>query len=417
MSGENSILTEAIVGQMPLISGGSVGVAVSGGGDSLALMLILADWARENNISLFAATVDHGLRPEAAQEAHTVAEIAQKNGIPHETLSWQGWDGAGNLQDRARRARYQLLLDWAEKHQIGVVALGHTADDQAETVLMRLAREAGVDGLSGMGTRRKVGSVEFVRPMLQRSRAELREYLTSRGQVWVDDPTNHDDRYDRIKARNALELLRPLGITAEGLVQVAAAQDEARKALNWFSFINARGALTFQAGEIIVDRRSFRTWPDEIARRVMVRALCWVSGLEYGPRRRPMRMLLDSVRSGSGMTLHGCQIDVRSGEFSIIRELKALEGVKTPTDKIWDRRWRVIGPFAPELHVAALGREGLKSCVGWQETGLSAQVLAVSPAIWSQDQLIAAPVAGFSNGWRVKLAEDGEDFFASLISH
>ena len=128
----------------------ALGVAVSGGGDSVALLCLMADWAAPREVRLAAATVDHGLRPEAAAEAAGVAALCGRLGLAHATLRWEGWDGRGNLMDAARRARRRLLADWAAEQGLAAVALAHTRDDQAETVLMRLARGAGVDGLSAM---------------------------------------------------------------------------------------------------------------------------------------------------------------------------------------------------------------------------------------------------------------------------
>ncbi len=152
-----------------------IGIAVSGGGDSTALLLSLARGFAETGVTLHAATVDHGLRPEAAAEARAAAGQAADLGISHDTLRWQGWDGAGNLQDQARRARYALLSDWARGQGIPTVALGHTSDDRAETVLMRLGRAAGVDGLAAMHRERWVDGIRFLRPMLSLTREDLRE--------------------------------------------------------------------------------------------------------------------------------------------------------------------------------------------------------------------------------------------------
>ena len=120
-----------------------IGVAVSGGSDSLALLHAARAWG----VVVEAVTVDHGLRPEAAEEAAYVAEVCRGLGVPHSVLRWEGWDGRGNLQDQARQNRYALIAGWAEARRLRSVALGHTMDDQAETLLMRLAREAGVEGL------------------------------------------------------------------------------------------------------------------------------------------------------------------------------------------------------------------------------------------------------------------------------
>ena len=150
-----------------------LGVAVSGGGDSTALLVLLDDWRRDGGPELAVATVDHGLRPEAAAEAAEVAALCGRLGVPHETLAWR-WDGKGNLSDAARRGRLRLIAGWANGRGIGMVAQGHTADDQAETFLMRLARGSGVDGLAAMAARRTAEGVAWVRPLLQVRRGEFR---------------------------------------------------------------------------------------------------------------------------------------------------------------------------------------------------------------------------------------------------
>src|SRR6056297_1004168 len=150
----------------------NLGIGVSGGSDSMGLLTVLADWAHNGGPVLRAVTVNHGLRPEAEQEAAHVAQVCETLGIGHDVVAWQGWNGQGNLPDQARRARYGLMADWAEARGIGQVAIAHTVDDQAETFVMRLAREAGVDGLAAMTRQWRHGPVEFCRPALSLSRDE-----------------------------------------------------------------------------------------------------------------------------------------------------------------------------------------------------------------------------------------------------
>ncbi|MGB7261684.1 MAG: tRNA lysidine(34) synthetase TilS, partial [Albidovulum sp.] len=127
-----------------------IAVAVSGGSDSMALLSLFARIQARRGGQLRAVTVDHRLRPEAADEAQAVAAFCQKINVQHDILVWDHGEITGNLQDQARRARYGLIGEWAQRSGIGHIVLGHTADDQAETFLMGLAREAGIDGLSGM---------------------------------------------------------------------------------------------------------------------------------------------------------------------------------------------------------------------------------------------------------------------------
>ena len=195
----------------------TVGVALSGGGDSVALLHL----CRVAGLTVEAVTVDHALRAESAAEAAVVAGDCAALGVRHEVRLWRHGAVGGNLMDAARRARVGLIRDWAVKRGIGVVALGHTRDDQAETLVMGLARAAGIDGLAGMRPAWVEGGVRFVRPLLEAGRAELRAWLEARGIAWIDDPTNENDRFARVRARKALAVMEPLGISAEGLAVVA----------------------------------------------------------------------------------------------------------------------------------------------------------------------------------------------------
>ena len=159
-----------------LPAGVTIGVALSGGGDSTALLhlCLTAGFAVE------AVTVDHRLRPESAAEAAAVGDWCRALGVRHEVRVWEHGAVSGNLMDAARRARMGLICDWAKARGIGVVALGHTRDDQAETVLMGLARAAGIGGLSGMRREFDQGGVRVHRPLLAAGREELREWLRGR---------------------------------------------------------------------------------------------------------------------------------------------------------------------------------------------------------------------------------------------
>lgn len=394
-----------------------LGVAVSGGGDSVALMHLLHDIARVELVDLFAATVDHGLRPESVTEAICVAEQAAGLNIPHETLQWQGWDGVGNLQDQARQARYRLLTDWANRNDIPAIALGHTADDQAETILMRLGRAAGVTGLSGMSWVREQSGVSLLRPMLGITRQSLRDYLSGIGVSWIEDPSNQDLKFDRIKAREALTGLEPLRISAQSLSRVAENLAQAHEALARYTLESARRVTAEDGGDICVDRNGFELLPVEIQRRLIVGITAWIAGPGYPPRGAAVDQAVAAVRDAKTLTLAGCLLIPHGDKMWFCRELNAVATEITAPEKLWDDRWLLSGPRTVGAEVRALGEAGLPQVPEWRALGKPCMALLASPAVWSGENLLAAPLVDYSNGWKAELAPQRPEFYSSLLSH
>ncbi|MCF6233728.1 MAG: tRNA lysidine(34) synthetase TilS [Rhodobacteraceae bacterium] len=394
-----------------------LGIAVSGGGDSTALMHILANCFEPGQVELSVATVDHGLRSQSSDESRDVAAQAASLGIAHQTLRWEGWDGTGNLSDQARRARYRLLSEWAKSQSIAMIAVGHTADDQAETVMMRLIRAAGVTGLSAMPVRRTLHGITIFRPLLDISRDELRDFLRLNKITWFDDPSNDDERFDRIKVRRALEALAPLGLTSQALSQVAQNMAQAREALDWYSFLAARDLVTIVGGNVVLCLRKFRTLPDEVARRLFMQAMMWISGAEYPPRRAPLLDALNKVRQGDPATLSGCRVVRQARSIWICREHNAVRRKHVVCGEVWDGRWQLSGGDAAGCEVRPLGEQGLRMNPNWRDIGSPNAALMASPSVWRGDDLVAAPLAGMANGWTAELVGGEEEFYASLLSH
>jgi len=398
---------------------------VSGGGDSVALLDLAQGWAAARATPLHVATVDHGLRPDAAAEAEAVARLAAARGLPHAVLRWDGAAAHGNLQDAARRARYRLLADWAQRHGLAAVALGHTSDDQAETVLLRLARGSGVDGLAGMAAERMAHGTRFVRPLLGLRRAALRAHLVARGLGWVDDPSNDDPRFGRARARAALAALAPLGIDAAGLVATAARMARAQTALVAAARALAAQALRVEAGDVLIDRAALAAAPRETAERVLAQALCWVATAEYRPRHAALAASLDAALAGRGGSLHGCLLRPAGPCLRIAREPAAVAGLRAPVGTLWDGRWHLEGPATPDpgtaapgLEIGALGVGGLAACPGWRATGLPRESLLASPAIWHGARLVAAPlVPDRAAGWRARPVPGPDALFTMALSH
>ncbi|MEX1661643.1 tRNA lysidine(34) synthetase TilS [Thioclava sp. 15-R06ZXC-3] len=374
-----------------------VGVAVSGGSDSMATLHLLAPL-----YDVHAVTVDHGLRPEAAAEAEFVAAACARLGVPHVVLHWAGAEATGNLMDAARRARMRLIGAWAREQGLDHVALGHTADDQAETFLMRLAREAGLEGLSGMRRSYLEEGVRWHRPLLDVTRAELRSYLRQAGVSWVDDPSNSDPRFERVRARMALAGLSDIGITPDGLARVVGHLAQARAALDAVLEPFVAEHVVQDPGALRIDKAAFaQGLPPELQRRFLNAALIWVSGAQYPPRAAKLERFLHDL---APCTLHGCHITQDERQLIVSRELKAVADLRVPIDESWDN-WRLEGPgatYAPGLEIAALGAQGLCDCVNWRATGLPRETVLASPAVWAQEKLVAAPIAGFENGWKAR---------------
>ena len=148
----------------------------------------------------------------------------------------------------------------------------------------------------------------------------------------------------------------------------------------------------------------FRLLPPEIARRMLVGALRWVSSAGYPPRGADVQRVLRAIHEGRDSTLAGCRILTVDDKVRIAREPRAVQGLATATDLRWDGRWIIEGPHAPGLEVRALGAEGLAQCEGWRDVGASRQALIVSPAVWRNRQLVAAPLAAPAAQWRAQLA-------------
>ncbi|MBY8824589.1 tRNA lysidine(34) synthetase TilS [Sphingomonas colocasiae] len=263
---------------------GAVGIAVSGGPDSLALLLLAAAAWPERVI---AATVDHGLRPEAAAEAAYVGAICARRGIAHETLV-PATPITGSLQAAARTARYGLLENWRARHGAGCVMTAHHADDQAETLLMRLNRSAGLGGLAGI--RRANGFV--LRPLLGWRHSELVAIVEAAGIEPVSDPSNHDDRFDRVRMRAALAGSDWIDVRA--VAASASHLADAEAAMAWMVARLSEERVVVEDEAFLLDPAGL---PDELVRRLVLDMIARVDPVA-APGGPPLDRLLATLRAG-----------------------------------------------------------------------------------------------------------------------
>ncbi len=418
-----------------------IGLAVSGGGDSMAMLTLAHNWTRVWGVRLWVVTVNHGLRDEAAAEAQLVAETCAELGHPHATLRWQ-WDGQGNVMDAARRARLRLIDAW--RGTLAHVLMAHTADDVAETFVMRLARGSGVDGLSAMaaartvdlpnpktlganeysgtlpqqwtprkGTAMRPARFQILRPCLEMTRAELRHYLRTLKGTWIEDPTNDDPSYDRARVRRALSTLSELGIDPATLTNTAHRMARARSALRaravdvWSKIGTERDGHR----DKLIDRDGFAAAERDTQMRILAAVLQFISGNAYRPRAAPLEALLDRLLAGGGGTLHGCEARAEPDHIRVFREYAAVAGVVQPLDAgLWDGCWRfrARGMNSDGLEIRALGDAGWEQLPPEHRTHLHAAARSL-PALWRGATLVGCPGLGFGTGVFATLCPMGRE--------
>jgi tRNA(Ile)-lysidine synthase len=251
-------------------------VAVSGGPDSVTLLALLAEWAgRPGRPEIVAATIDHGLREGSAAEAQAVARFCDGLGVPHALLPWLGPKPATGLQNRARTARYHLLAREAERRGGAVVVTAHTLDDQAETLLMRMAHGSGPAGLVGMRARSRRDGIALARPLLSVSKARLVATARARGLWFAADPSNLDPRFERVRWRMLLPVLSEAGLDADRLGTLATrlARMEGALASQAEAIWPAIVMPCDEAGAVKLGFTALLAHPEEMVLRVLARAV------------------------------------------------------------------------------------------------------------------------------------------------
>lgn len=304
---------ERLTGEAPA-PGHPLGLAVSGGGDSMALLL-LSNAAFPGAIA--AATVDHGLRPEAAEEARYVAGVCARLGVPHAALPGGSIDAVAfpNLQERARVARYDALKAWAQGRAIRYVATAHHRDDVAEGFLMKAARGAGVRSLAAMPAARVIGSsaVLLVRPLLGWTRATLAGIANAAGIRSVIDPSNADARFDRARMRRLLA--DHADLSAEGIARAATNLRDVEEAIEWMILDQLRNRFEEDADGLWLTPDGL---PFELRRRFVLRAIQGVreeSGRFGAWRPGGVPALVRALEAGRSGTLAEVQARVLKGRW------------------------------------------------------------------------------------------------------
>ncbi|PDQ21132.1 tRNA lysidine(34) synthetase TilS [Mesorhizobium sanjuanii] len=381
--------------------------AVSGGSDSTALLLLLKDHLDRTApaTKLLAVTIDHGLRPDAASEARAVAGVCAERGIAHRILAWSGPKPSSGLPAAAREARYRLLAEAAEGEGIGLILTGHTADDQAETVLMRQARdEQEGRGVAGMAPATLYDWQSWiVRPLLDTQRATLREILRRASVGWAEDPTNEDDAFERPRIRAALAAADGGQRMGNALALAGRAATE-REELGRRAAALIRGYASQPADGLIRLDPDFVTSGDDRAVVYALRILlATVGGVGFLPDQARSEVLFDRLRGepfratpfGAApfrATLSRTAVDARRAGIFLRREARNLPpAAPAEENALWDGRRRITlsdksdALVIASLSIAPLGVASAAKHANARDgtpPNLVRAALAVEPALW-----------------------------------
>jgi tRNA(Ile)-lysidine synthase len=337
-TGFQAAVFEAMDRRLDHVSTAPVAVALSGGGDSLALLHLTMDWAKRHRRRVLALTVDHGLSPDSVRWTAEAGEKARAFGADWRGLAWEGPKPSTGLQAKARAARHALLAEAARKAGSRVLLIGHTADDIAESDLMRVTDTPGLGRLrewapspawpEGRG-------VFLLRPLLSIGRAELRTYLTGKGAPWLDDPANDNLRFARIRARQTLSSAHPRGSGDPVRTACAVAKD----------WVPASAGMSGERGHV-AGQVHFSSAGAEVARAVLTDALgsaatpalaaliLSVSGTTRPPRGAELERLLGVIGAGGVATLCGCRVAATGDRVMVARARPRAGSVERPVEPI-----------------------------------------------------------------------------------
>jgi len=370
-------------------------VAVSGGMDSLALLLLAHEFAQKRGSYVIGLTVDHGVRPESKEEASRVGQWAQERGIQHVILEWVGDKPLSRLQEKARKARYALLTEWCKQYQISTLLLGHHQQDQEETFWLRLSSGSGLDGLAGMKAQVVRDGVVFLRPLLDIPKERIKETLVGKNQEWIEDPSNQTPHFFRGRLRHffheeglspprLLQVMKKLQLDADFI------QESLKKAIETTVQVHNNGYLT-------VDKKSFNELHPAISKRVLAFLVQWFSNTDYAPRSTQVIGILDKIKKESPFTAGGIYWTSSREEIFLSREKRAIKDAFVVSQlhekTLWDQRFwidpRLSHYVSKESVIGALGSvPGLKKEL---TTSVLPRAWPTLPALWEKGKVVAIP--------------------------
>ncbi|MGH1457139.1 MAG: tRNA lysidine(34) synthetase TilS [Alphaproteobacteria bacterium] len=308
----------------------AVAVGVSGGADSMALCFAMAEYFAGRGVVIHAITVDHGLRAEAADEAqHVARSLSALPNVVHHILQWDhGGKPIARVQELARKARYDLMREFMAEHLIVHLFLGHHLDDQAETFLFRLAKGSGLDGLACMPFVQDMGAGFFLcRPMIEIPKSNMVGYCAEHGIEYVNDPSNNDEAYARVRLRGSMDVLAREGLTAKRLGVSARRIGRARLALDEIAAQEFDGAVIYKKSKrVVFNFKLLILLHEEVFLRVILRAINgFCVGRDYAVRmEKAERLCYDLIHEKPfrKQTLGGVifEVDPKAGQLILTAE-------------------------------------------------------------------------------------------------
>ncbi len=290
------------------LKGIKIAAAVSGGSDSMALCALLNRFVKEYDGKLDCITIDHQLRDDSSSEAIRVGKILKTLNINHKIIPWEGAKPKSNLQEEARLARYNLLTDYCHKHGILYLSTGHQKNDQAENFIIRADHGSGIYGLSGIPKLGKFNKIKIIRPLLDFKKEELQDFLRSQNIEWIEDPSNQNEKFTRVKIRNILNQY------PEWIDKLATVSENLSRAKDCIEYLLNKAIdefVDFQPGYTSINLEGFNNLPQEIRFRMLTKLLQLIGTNLKPARGERIENLLAKIAKGNSFkasTLSGCLI-------------------------------------------------------------------------------------------------------------
>jgi tRNA(Ile)-lysidine synthase len=370
-----------------------IAAAVSGGPDSMLMCYMAQNFCRDNNIELHVVIVDHMLRDESSTEAKKVSDFLKGQGIIVHILRWEGDKPSSNIQAIARKERYKIISSYCKDNGIYHLITGHHADDQAETVFMRIMRGSGIDGVSGIKEDSCIEGISVIRPMLSIYRDQIVSAIKEMGWHYVEDPSNKNEKFSRVKVRNFLSQPQWEFMKSK-LVLLGKNAGRSRRYLDQQTNLFLKESwMCCSAGTYSISIDVLLEIHEEIALRSLCRVLMHVGGSHVPTRLAQLERIYTDLRLNTwkDRTLFGCLIRIRKGNLIVIREwedIPSFTPLPAGAEVLWDGRFIIKSNV--DGYVKKLSIDDIKICLGDKASRslLPYEVVKTLPFIFSVDDVI-----------------------------